>query len=190
MLLTVGILSVPRRLQMMSTLVAELTKQVEGRPVEILCLLDNWVRSIGAKRNAIIQLAQGSFLTFVDDDDWIEPNYIESLLASIQANADADCIVFDVMVHGWGGQPKVCRYGKEYHYSEDVEAFYRLPNHLMCHKTENCRRFPFPDISYWEDTQFSDAIATAIAKQVRIPAALYQYRFSAADSEAMKRRGC
>ena len=37
--------------------------------IEHLVLLDNRMRSIGAKRQALVDIARGDFIAFVDDDD-------------------------------------------------------------------------------------------------------------------------
>ena len=43
-------------------------------------------------RNAGLELATGEFIGFVDSDDWIEPNMVESMLnACLENDADASC---------------------------------------------------------------------------------------------------
>lgn len=45
-----------------------------------------------AARNRAIQLVSGDYLAFVDNDDWIEPDYIEVLLAAaIRSGAEVVC---------------------------------------------------------------------------------------------------
>lgn len=45
-----------------------------------------------AARNRAIELASGDYLAFVDNDDWIEPDYIEVLLAAaIRSGAEVVC---------------------------------------------------------------------------------------------------
>lgn len=48
-------------------------------------------RGLGGARNTGINLAEGDFITFVDSDDVVEPNYIE-LLRKIQKESDADIV--------------------------------------------------------------------------------------------------
>lgn len=42
--------------------------------------------NIGAGRNAGLDAAQGEYITFIDDDDWVEPDFLEFLLHLIQEN--------------------------------------------------------------------------------------------------------
>src|SRR5690606_33962771 len=56
--------------------------------VEILYLVDNKKVMLGTKRNQLIDLAQGEYVVFVDDDDRIEPDYIETLLEATKTGKD------------------------------------------------------------------------------------------------------
>jgi glycosyltransferase involved in cell wall biosynthesis len=60
--------------------------------VEHLVLSDNKTRSIGAKRQALVDIARGDYIAFVDDDDDISDDYVASLLAATETGAD--CITF------------------------------------------------------------------------------------------------
>lgn len=40
--------------------------------------------SIAAGRNTALDAAQGKYLTFIDDDDWVEPDYLEFLVNLIE----------------------------------------------------------------------------------------------------------
>jgi len=44
--------------------------------IEILDCRDNGERSIGWKRNRLIERAQGEFVAFVDDDDTVSDDYL------------------------------------------------------------------------------------------------------------------
>lgn len=41
---------------------------------------------VGAARNTALSLVTGSYILFVDNDDWLEPNHIESLYQSLVEN--------------------------------------------------------------------------------------------------------
>ena len=45
--------------------------------------------SIGAGRNTALEAAQGDYIVFIDDDDWVEPDFLEFLLGLLIEN-DAD----------------------------------------------------------------------------------------------------
>lgn len=45
--------------------------------------------NIGAGRNTALDAAKGEYITFIDDDDWTEPDFLEFLLSLItESNAD------------------------------------------------------------------------------------------------------
>ncbi len=43
--------------------------------------------NIGAGRNTGLDAARGEYITFIDDDDWAEPDFLEFLLGLIQENS-------------------------------------------------------------------------------------------------------
>lgn len=48
--------------------------------------------NIGSGRNTGLDAAKGEYITFIDDDDWAEPDFLEFLLKLIQEN-DADVAI-------------------------------------------------------------------------------------------------
>jgi glycosyltransferase involved in cell wall biosynthesis len=175
--LSVLIPSVPERMDHLKRIVDELSRQSEHKAVEILVLLDNKKRTVGSKRNTLIEQAQGAYIVFVDDDDRVEPNYVDFLCASIEAMPEVDCVVFDVEVNYNGYFSKICKYGKEYNYGEDARYYYRKPNHLMCYARRIAVKHPFKDIGYGEDDEWAARVSEDIVHQARLPATLYHYDY-------------
>src|SRR6187200_1615776 len=64
--------------------------------VEILCLLDNQKMMLGDKRNQLVNVAQGTHVVFVDDDDRIAPRYLAAILQALRW--DPDVITFQASV--------------------------------------------------------------------------------------------
>lgn len=83
-LFSVLIPSVPRRISKLAALFEKLQAQAKDEPVEILSLLDNKKRSVGLKREALVQSAQGSYLAFVDDDDDVADDYISKIVGAVK----------------------------------------------------------------------------------------------------------
>ena len=92
------ILSIPERIESMKAAVTHLQEQANatglGKSVEILVLLDNRSKSISEKRNDLLQMARGKYVAFLDDDDAVSKNYMDSILKAIDEN-DVDCISFN-----------------------------------------------------------------------------------------------
>jgi hypothetical protein len=51
-------------------------------------LRDNGERSIGAKRNELLYSVDTPYLTFIDDDDTVAPDYVRRVLDSFLVGAD------------------------------------------------------------------------------------------------------
>ncbi|MCM3568566.1 glycosyltransferase family A protein [Neobacillus mesonae] len=176
-LLSILIPSVPERFRYLQRVYTNLVNQTNGKPVEILVMLENKKRTTGAKRNALIEQAQGEYVVFVDDDDELEHDYISEIYSCIQRNPGVDCIVFDVAVYSNNVFNRICKYGKEYSHSHDTQFFYRKPNHLMCFSKKLALQHKFKDISLGEDTDWANEIAPFIKSQIRINKVLYKYKY-------------
>ena len=55
-------------------------------------------QGVSAARNAGMQMARGEYLTFVDPDDWLEPDMLRTMLEEMQ-KAIADIPIVDVKMH-------------------------------------------------------------------------------------------
>jgi glycosyltransferase involved in cell wall biosynthesis len=51
-----------------------------------------YVKSIGDKRNDLLELSEGKFIVFIDDDDEVDTEYISLIINTIKSNEDIDCI--------------------------------------------------------------------------------------------------
>jgi glycosyltransferase involved in cell wall biosynthesis len=56
--------------------------------VEHLILSDNRKRSIGEKRQALVDIANGEYIAFCDDDDDVSDDYVLEILKAIETRAD------------------------------------------------------------------------------------------------------
>src|SRR5665213_1437850 len=80
----------------LNKLLAILEPQTQNKSVEILILSDDAAMNIGAKRNMAIAESRGKYFSFVDDDDRVSVDYVDSILAEIPH--DPDVIVFDAEI--------------------------------------------------------------------------------------------
>ena len=49
-----------------------------------------------AARNTALRLASGRFVTFIDSDDWVEPEYLETLISEFNKHADTSDVVLQM----------------------------------------------------------------------------------------------
>lgn len=79
MLWSILIAAVPERYHTVQPLLYSLLEtQAVGRmsDIELLYLLDNKRRTVGAKRNALLDVARGEWISFIDDDDMVSDAYV------------------------------------------------------------------------------------------------------------------
>ncbi|MGH7144194.1 MAG: glycosyltransferase [Planctomycetota bacterium] len=191
-LLSVLILSLHNRVERFLTpLLASLQKQVAARRnVEILTLIDNKMFSVGYKRDGLLQMARGQFCCFVDDDDWVSPDYISKILDCIAGQPEADVIVFKQQVVLDGGSPFVVTFGLDYddEPARQVDGKWidikRKPVHLCVWRSELAKAHRFADVSYGEDLHWSTRVLKDVKHLARIDAVLYRYDYDHTTSEA------
>lgn len=153
--------------------------------IEILMLTDNKTQMLGHKRNVMVDMAQGRYIQFIDDDDRIEPDMFRSVLDATAT--DADAITFLVSVSLNGARPKICRYSKDF--TEDrntAQGYERLPNHICCVKRDLALQISFPHLLYGEDSGYAKLLRPLLATEHHIPRVLYHYDYSVETTEAQE----
>ncbi len=187
--LSILIPSLFRRDSMREQLVRKVLLQVGPlEDVEVLAWVDNKKRSIGRKRDDLVQMANGKFLAILDDDDDVSGDYVVELRAAAIANPDSDVIVFDQIAKLGDGAPFRVRFGIEFenqaaaeHGERDIT---RKPWHLCAWRSDLAKSARFPDISYGEDAEWAAQLWPKIERQVRIDKVLHYYNWSPDITEA------
>jgi hypothetical protein len=194
-LFSVLILSVPNRIEnLLVPLYNKLMGQLgDAKDVEILCLIDNKVMTIGEKRHYLVATAKGKWIGFLDDDDDIADSYIEDLRTAMTkysgdvvafkqhctVNGEEFLVDFD-LAHGY--EPSTT--GSD----GKLKDLKRFPYHMCFWRADVAKTTPFRDISYGEDIDWCRRMLMSgkIKTQVKINRVLHYYRFSKEESEALK----
>jgi hypothetical protein len=186
MRLSILIPSVPSRREKAAKLFDKLSAQAGNEDVEILMLLDNKKRSIGLKRQALLDVARGDYVAFVDDDDDVSANYVKLILDCLWASTP-DVVVFDslcsvnsvleVYVSHALGNPNE---------QFNPNGFRRAAWHIHAWRTELARKSTFPDQSGTEDWAWAEPLNKLAASATQIHCPLYHYRFNSETTEAPK----
>ena len=127
MKLSILICTVPSRVD---SYFPKLLKKLESqlnKNVEVLWLGDDKKRSVGEKRNNLLSIANGEYVTFVDDDDDISDDYVKTILHYIVNGKGVDVINFNVMCSVNGGEYKRVDYDARFYnkdYSEQENCRY------------------------------------------------------------------
>ncbi len=112
-------------------------------PMVTMVNISEPISTIGAKRNALLRLAQTEWVTWLDDDDWLLPWYIEDLAKTFSENLDA--VLTTRCWHVFGG-----------HNDGVVQWKHGLALIASAVRLQNAKAFGgFPaDIDYGEDRIF------------------------------------
>lgn len=180
-----------RRNTFLPAILNEIYGQYESLPeelkneVEILVLTDNKKIMLGTKRNYLVDMAQGDYVIFIDDDDRVHPDYIKYLLEATFNNSDV--IVFQALVSIPEQPKKPCYYSINFEQDRNHPGHYeRLPNHICCIKRKHALKVEFPAIPYGEDSGFSKEIIKYLKTETNIPEILYFYDYNPETTETQQ----
>jgi len=165
-----------------SELFNKLLAQIGDEPVELLVLTDNRQRSTGLKRQALLSMSKGRFITHMDDDDMVSDDYIGEILKAIRENPNADVIVFNEESTLNGENPFVVRPGIEYdnegvHKEDGVWVdIKRKPWHWCVWHRGLAVQASFPDGYIDDDWYWVRELLPKVKLQHRIDKVLRYYR--------------
>lgn len=173
------------RVERCQHLVQDIAAQIPAPwTVEHLVLYDNRHRSIGLKRQSLLEAARGDFIAFVDDDDAVSPDYVASLLKAIQQHPEAHVITFEqdacyngkffkvIFQHGAKDQNLILD-------GPDDQQLIRGPWHVCAWRRERIRHCQFLDCNYGEDAAWVKQARLHVTQAHHIPKVLHTYHHDA-----------
>jgi hypothetical protein len=162
----------------------DILKQQKTDEVEILINCDNGEKSIGQKRNELLEQATGLYCAFIDDDDRVSDNYIPLILERINKSEPdvigihlimtTDNVIEEKTFHSikydrWFDEPDPDK--------QWLKRYYRNPNHLNPVKLEYAMKVRFPTISMGEDRSYSERLKPYLHTEEYINDPIYFYDF-------------
>lgn len=154
-------------------------------PVEILLFTDNKKRSIGQKRDALVQSAKGKYLTFVDDDDSVNEDYVYEIIKAIKEGKGEDVIVFrqQATIDGVKGiiDFDIKNENKEFNCLGITK---RKPFHVCAWKSSIAKEHRFADINFGEDWHWCKRVLHNVHTQKKINKVLHYYIYDSKITEA------
>ena len=182
--LSILVPSIPSRFDKFQRIFTKLQLQAEGRNVEILGLFDNKKRSIGLKRDALVQASKGRYVAFVDDDDNISPDYILKILQAIQTDPDVVTFKQNCIIDG-----EQCLVDFDLNHTENEpftpgKTIKRLPFHVCAFRGDIARKYHFPDKMYGEDWEWCAKVLQDVKTQHKIDEVIHIYIFDSQVTEA------
>lgn len=201
MLWSILICGIPERYHAVQPLLYDLL-ETQGvnrmSEVELLYLMDNRRRTVGAKRNALLEAARGEYISFVDDDDKVAPDYVKRIYKGIahtrREPEPADVICFPqratIMPQGivhecsyslahWKDRPEAERRKLEkIEGRTDALAWSGPPAHTMVWRQGIAGAVKFPEKQFGEDVEWVDRCCALAVREVQLGGEpLYFYQF-------------
>lgn len=179
--LSILVPTVPSRIDLFyPRLIKHLLKQTESyNDIEVLSIFDNKKRTIGEKRNNLMDMANGEYLVFIDDDDRITDDYIYEIMTALYKNPHTDCVVFDSMTFFPDRDCYKASFGIEFEDGifdiNNKKLRTAKPPHVMVYKSSIAKSHRFPHIQSGEDSDWVNRASKDIVKQTRIDKLLYYY---------------
>lgn len=131
--------------------------------------------SIGKKREALVKDANGEYLCFLDDDESISPNYVETLMRLCYQ--DADVCTFKAVVkmeNFWALVDMKLIYTVNDQLSPDYTVR-RPPWHICPVRSKFAKLFHFPDINAAEDFEWMKKVLTRCTTEAHTDKIIFQY---------------
>lgn len=175
--------AIPERLTKLGRLGELLEPQLRPYPhsVEWLVLVDpRGQRTVGEKRDELVQLARGEFLAFVDDDDFVSSHYIATLVAAISAII-ADSEPIDVVT--FRQEAVWCGLRSEVRFNLRAENAPFAPGgitqrsawHVCAWRSSVAKRHHFEATNYGEDWSWARHLNLDARQELHLPDILHTY---------------
>ena len=166
--------TIPGRENQAQTLSQKLASQILDLPVEHLILSDNRRRTIGAKRQALLDCARGEYVAFVDDDDDVSDDYIVSLLAGIETGVDVVTFRQRAIYNGLESTV-VFELGQGDHRFQPDGETKRDAWHVCAWRRELVKRCLYGESNYGEDLDWCKQARQLAKTTVHLPLILHTY---------------
>jgi glycosyltransferase involved in cell wall biosynthesis len=190
-LLSILMPTIPDREASFGALWAEVDRQRQGDvAVEVLVdeskkFLDGGL-SIGGKRDALVQRATGKYVCFLDDDDWIFPNYKQVLLTACAGDKDAYSFNQLYICKDFTSVIQMSHNNTENEQVRPHGITKRTIWHTCAIRAEIAKSERFTNINYDEDWRWLKLIIPKIKTSEHLDILLHQYNDVPKTSEATK----
>jgi len=149
--------TIPGREERLQTLIKRIRHMCSVHEIKVeICLnFDNREKSVGLKRQTLLQSAQGKYMSFVDDDDELTDFYFEDLKATIEGAYECMRLRGSITPYTFTHSIANVITG----FMARGEEFLRPPNHLNPMMTEIAKFIPFKDATRGEDLDWTLTLA-------------------------------
>jgi hypothetical protein len=185
--------SIPSRIgNSLQKIIEKINNQIKEnnleKKVEHLILIDNKVRTVGRKRDNLIQSAIGQFIAFVDDDDDISNDYVLQLTNAIKANPDVDVITFkqNCYIENYPKSVAVFSLKNENESYVPGTTFKRKPYHICAWNKNIAQKYRVPSNNISEDIGWVSQLWKEAKTEYFIDKALHAYIQNEANTACLQ----
>jgi len=181
-LLTIMLPTTIDRKDIFCHLLEEIKKQISENKyediIEIVIDEDNKEKSIGKKRQDLLERAIGKYVVGIDSDDWISEDYLNCIVTSLKENPSIDHVGFleDCDIDGDKSISIFSIRNKFWAENQDGYDHIRCANPKSVILREKALQIGYEDSRYGEDRVFSEAVTPLLSSEIFIEKSLYLYR--------------
>lgn len=187
-ILSVLMCTTPQRNEMFSKLFTELHRQLEYLQTfheslgKVEILVDDSIRyldgglSVGKKREALLKRAEGEYVCYLDSDEGISPDYLETLVRLCRQGQDVCTFqALTKLKDFWA----LVDMRLSYKVNDQISPEYtvrRPPWHICPVKTKYAKRYHFPDVNNAEDFAWMNKVLTHCTTEAHTERIIFEYR--------------
>ncbi len=155
---------------------AELLRQSENLPVQILFKEDRKEISIGKKRQLLLEESEGEYIVYFDSDDWPRPYYVKEIITALES--EPDCIGMKIQMFTNGRNPELCLHSLRHTKWEKRDGVYlRNVTHFNPVRRDLALQAGFPDQRFGEDFIYSNIVSTLCKEEIFIDKIMFNYNY-------------
>jgi len=180
MKLSILICHIPERKDLLDRLISKLEPQL-NKDVEVLIdSTPKGVISIGKKMQTLLEKSKGEYIVYIDDDDIVMDDYVESILSAIKHTPD--CVGLKVYITTDGKDPKIEQRSlsnKNWIWNSRKKGidYEKNVTHYNPVKRELALQVGFEDVGYGGDKIYSYEVSKICNKEIYIDEILVHYDF-------------
>jgi len=160
--------------KLVSELHRQISKNYAEEIVEIIIDTDNMTKSVGQKRNDLINIAKGHFVCFIDDDDFITENYLSTILHHLNFGIDILLIGIAHIQNGIN-QTKILPSLFIDNFNTGEAILKTNHFHLCPHKKSIAELVLFDSVNFAEDMLYSQNLVKYINNSYIVTDPIYIY---------------
>lgn len=181
--LTVVTLTIPGREASLERLCREIARQSAGLPVQHL--VHSGPNRYGTEMRRSLERAPGTHVSYVDDDDFVEPSYVADICAALES--DPDVVTFGSFTPGC--PPCWLRANRGDNSGTPEEGNVKTANHYCAWRKTLAMSSPWLPRNYGAEYIWYTALnlANPGLREVHVPKCLHVYLYNAAETRCQDR---